>query len=248
MNLVAKQPLYGNSSAKFKSFRKDAALCSVLATRKTTAWDPRQLPPRRPPPRDGPGPAPPPAGCPRMPGRLREGGGRDPASAAPSARGRIPRVGASGPRSAVPLLARRAAGRHPSAFFFFFLSRQRVSAKKELPTAVSLTPRGRSLPFFSPFSSLSLKPAPSPLFQSATEITERGAGAAALPSAPRCSPCPEPTPGAATCCVPLSLRHGEDGGPPPAATAPRKRGAMRAHLHRCTQQQRLGGVGHLLQK
>lgn len=133
-------------------------------------------------------------------------------------------------------------------FFFFFLSRQRVSAKKELPTAVSLTPRGRSLPFFSPFSSLSLKPAPSPLFQSATEITARGAGAAALPSAPRCSPCPEPTPGAATCCVPLSLRHGEDGGPPPAATAPRKRGAMRAHLHRCTQQQRLGGVGHLLQK
>lgn len=145
-------------------------------------------------------------------------------------------------------LGERPAVTPPLFFFFFFLSRQRVSAKKELPTAVSLTPRGRSLPFFSPFSSLSLKPAPSPLFQSATEITERGAGAAALPSAPRCSPCPEPTPGAATCCVPLSLRHGGDGGPPPAATAPRKRGAMRAHLHRCTQQQRLGGVGHLLQK
>lgn len=90
----------------------------MLATRKTTAWDPRQLPPRLPPRRDGPGPAPPPADCPQMPGRLRQGGGRDPVSAAPSARGRFPRVGAADSRSAVPLFAMSAAGGHPSAFFF----------------------------------------------------------------------------------------------------------------------------------
>lgn len=41
--------------------------------------------------------------------------------------------------------------------------------KAKLPTAVSLIPRGRSLPFFSPFSSLPLKAAPAQLSQTATE-------------------------------------------------------------------------------